>query len=1440
MKNVLSLCLIVSSLYCFGQSSISSQPQNSVRPVSPQISSLGTYEKNSINHYIGKPEISIPLYTAKTGNITLPISLDYDASGVKYNQAASWVGLSWNLTSGGFISRNVVGDPDEFVNGYWNFENRLHDLNSTHVPGGSLNRIDSLLIAGFKDKNIYPSLQNTDTILIDSKPDMFSYNFSGYRGEFVILRGGGGNLVFDNSNNQSIVSSNSNDFQFLLIPKQDLKFEVFGLLDSFHVTAPDGNIYCFAKKVNQYYQKTALQNRFHDFQGLMIQQDPPILHSQTRPSAWLLTQIILTNNNSIDFEYDYLNISDEFGSTHNLKLDTLHDVFDQLHITGASVLHGNISPLPETIDKSEHWKYSRFDYLISDSSFRVSKISTPYENIIFYAVENPLNIPVNCITCPRKDLINGHPFSFSGLDVRLDSIRVLTKDNKLIKRVLLDYEYFLCNGNANIEKELRLKLKKVSVGGRNNSILPAYEFDYDERKVDWNGGGRIDGHDFWGFYNGINNSTKTDLPGFDVFVDCRRYTLSGDNRNFEIPNTLGQFPYNQTSILKKITFPTGGYKEFTFEPHDFGYVLDKEKNQKNETPTKIMLNSITGSQTQNFVVYETQAVSLKAKLASRVKNCDLTAPLGLIIFPGIFPSTIAPGDPGQYFCHGYQYLFPYAYDFLRFQEEPFAHVSKQYPYTFSSPAKYAWLNSFGPNLLTNGTVAYNEGYENQLANTIDPLSCFPTSTGSGGYSGANPISRPIGTIKVEKETSPGMYTLVFEFGPNKWNNAYIDHFGDFNYMGDMGVTLEPGNYKLTVDYPNSATNGPFAFAELAYTSGIPTKVSQAGGLRIKKIKEYDPFTNKSVYTAYRYRKLDDVNRSSGHLGSECNFLNIYQIPATYGMSFPVYHTEGDGTSFGGSLIQNYTFAGYAIMNYLTFDLSNTTKSPIGISFSNNVVYDDVQEMSVDQNGNMINGFTNYNMFSYNDLSCRDEDLDLLSVTSNHYKRGLPKEVSIFNTMGDMVSNTLYSYTNIVQGSPDREYAKCFTGLTMNQHCFDNNWPFMAGTNPAFARVHLSSYKIFTSSWLLSSQETTSFNEITGAPISQLTSYSYGNKKHILPSTIIKQLSNGNSELQKTYYPEDYINISSTTSDPNLLAIKRMKELHINNTPIESLKIFYDGTNYQVESGDISKYIIHLLNGKDQVLKEKFDVIRISAPYNFNNHLLSNSSTNIFNSDTRFVTEKKYDIYDKFGSCRQIVQNELSKSSILYGYKDRNIVAVISNASIKDVAHCDFEFKTGNPDLNGWIINPLGGWNSLNSFNGNWSYDLFQQTPITKTNLDISKNYILSFWSNSVNGTGLNISGATLILQGETINGWTYYEYNVTGVTSVSINGIQYIDELRFYPEESQMVTYTYLEEKGLISTIDQNNSITRFEFDDLNRLKLIRDKYGNITTKNEYSINNPD
>ena len=197
------------------------QPSNAytgdVAMPAPNAASLGQYADHPVSHFTGLPNISIPLYAVSDGPLSVPIGLNYHASGLRVADPASWVGAGWSLNAGGAISRTVMGIKDEHP-GIGYYEN-----------GDQINNPDWQFMDDVADGDK------------DGEADIFTFNLPGYSGKFV----------FDDN-----VASSTDRIK--LIPRQNLHIEhevstINGIqyFTSFTIVTPDGTKYYFGNLPGQ-------------------------------------------------------------------------------------------------------------------------------------------------------------------------------------------------------------------------------------------------------------------------------------------------------------------------------------------------------------------------------------------------------------------------------------------------------------------------------------------------------------------------------------------------------------------------------------------------------------------------------------------------------------------------------------------------------------------------------------------------------------------------------------------------------------------------------------------------------------------------------------------------------------------------------------------------------------------------------------------------------------------------------------------------------------------------------------------------------------------------------------------------------------------------------------------------------------------------------------
>jgi YD repeat-containing protein len=121
-------------------------------------------------------------------------------------------------------------------------------------------------------------------------------------------------------------------------------------------------------------------------------------------------------------------------------------------------------------------------------------------------------------------------------------------------------------------------------------------------------------------------------------------------------------------------------------------------------------------------------------------------------------------------------------------------------------------------------------------------------------------------------------------------------------------------------------------------------------------------------------------------------------------------------------------------------------------------------------------------------------------------------------------------------------------------------------------------------------------------------------------------------------------------------------------------------------------------------------------------------------------------------------------------------------------------------------------------------------------VDAGKTYIVTLWGTT---NGARVNGALPGRTGATANGYTLYEWAVSGSTQITISGSGSIDELRLHPQDALMNTYTYQPLLGLTAQTDASNNIVYYEYDALGRLKLARDRNRNILKQYKYQYQQP-
>lgn len=146
-----------------------------------------------VDHITGAANVSIPVGSISSAELRHNITLNYRGGGVAVNAATSRVGLGWSIQAGGFISREVRGLPDEYLNlqdsldlrkGWLHhtFHNDIQTLNLNWSPESEGEEPSNWSVIS----NLIDFTRDSLLTAIDMEPDVFHINAPGISCKFLI------------------------------------------------------------------------------------------------------------------------------------------------------------------------------------------------------------------------------------------------------------------------------------------------------------------------------------------------------------------------------------------------------------------------------------------------------------------------------------------------------------------------------------------------------------------------------------------------------------------------------------------------------------------------------------------------------------------------------------------------------------------------------------------------------------------------------------------------------------------------------------------------------------------------------------------------------------------------------------------------------------------------------------------------------------------------------------------------------------------------------------------------------------------------------------------------------------------------------------------------------------------------------------------------------
>jgi hypothetical protein len=522
---------------------------------SPSVANMETYGAVPVRLATGVPDISIPLYTIQTGSINVPVRLSYHPSNVRVDAKPGWLGLGWNLQTAGYITRsnysygNLV---DEHKSPFQSIQNPSFCSyficnNNSNVNGSS--KAGSLLIEDNPKwtNYVYPvnsngdigSNGNTDEFYANTiQADSYHFSFSNYSGSFQYAGPRQGWVVISDDNIKveqegfmepwdvyNDIKPYKNESTKGEKPYQNMSDKQSRFFKKFILTTPDGTRYTFggANAIEYYTPYFVINN-----------------NRQVHLSTWHLIKIEDIKHNIVEFEYgkDYMDCDlSAFGGDFT-------EIQVKKHLNNTQ--GGNNPEIPNDIINGRSGTFLFPIYL--------SKIKTKNHELSFYrSVSNELRYTEKELTREYEIERYLQPVGYNTKNLqrnKLDKIWILDKiNNKIIKTIDFTYDE---------DPTKRLMLKSLTTSDTENE----YSFSYNNTSVKY-----------------VPGQSGLIIPIKTVF-DSSSFPFNNDNYSRDdfdngIVGKSSAFP--GFSLLSKITYPTKGYTEFKWEPHQYDRKLGLDK-----------------------------------------------------------------------------------------------------------------------------------------------------------------------------------------------------------------------------------------------------------------------------------------------------------------------------------------------------------------------------------------------------------------------------------------------------------------------------------------------------------------------------------------------------------------------------------------------------------------------------------------------------------------------------------------------------------------------------------------------------------------------------------------------------------------------------------------------------------------------------------------------
>ena len=552
-----------------------------------------------------------------------------------------------------------------------------------------------------------------------------------------------------------------------------------------------------------------------------------------------------------------------------------------------------------------------------------------------------------------------------------------------------------------------------------------------------------------------------------------------------------------------------------------------------------------------------------------------------------------------------------------------------------------------------------------------------------------------------------------------------------------------------------------------------------------------------------------------------------------------YTYEPGTLTYGNDFISNTNFSGCDGSGIITLWWSSIHSQPIrslGAS-SSWVVYDHVTEKVAG------NGYTEYDFYNpIDDFTPTGAPWAFIntfkvSKMDRSYRRGRIREKRVYKegSVNPIIRET-YSYRD---ESEEFQYLDGMVFKKDNYYSDASSFQSYAyhGTkiiNPN-GPCHLEPwafefYSIESNYIDIASKIVTDYAE--GQELTSITNYTYNSQGYL--SETKTTLPDNEEIFSKVKYPGDYGTASGSAIDESR-DIQALREANILSAPVEEIEGIIKANIERVTAGKLNQY--------ENLLLEKTMVLESATPINnFQLSEVTNGAGFSF-EDTYYTDQVIVDEYGDKGTILQATYHSGITESYHWGYHDQFPVAKVINATKDDFAMANFEEDQNVSWGCAFCSYHEDAFTGKRSVEPTVTRELYLNRDFSSGNyrLDLrAKVYSEDDYGNSTNTT-IYVDGYPdpnqLMHPGD--NSWKYSSMKLfipTGTTQLKLiipEGV-IIDDLRLFPIDSEIQTYTYDPLIGITSYTDTNGTTQIYRYDKLGRLEQVLDQDGDIIKQYSY------